>query len=90
MARTVMTSQKVPINGLAPSYTSVAVIADGFSFPNVPSNKILHIKNTGTGTATVTIQTPGKLGGVSLTAPNFTIAQAADKFVSAFDPAACN
>jgi hypothetical protein len=89
MARTVINRQDIVVTGLAPVY-SAGDLANGHQFDN-DGNTFLHVKNTGAGACTVTIQTYGKVGGASLT--NLTVVvpiTTGDRMIGPFDPTVFN
>lgn len=64
MARAVLSVQKVVPSGLQPVY-SAGDLANGHEFAN-DGNVFLHVKNTGGGACTVTVQTPATVGGMAI------------------------
>lgn len=64
MARAVLSVQKVVPSGLAPVYSAGNQV-DGHEFAN-DGNVLLHVKNTGGGACTVTVQTPAIVGGMAV------------------------
>ena len=82
---TALTVQKPGIAGLTPTYS--AADATGNTFPN-DGNTIVHIKNGGGSSITVTLPTPGKVAGVDIADPTVSIGAGAEKFIGPFDPRA--
>lgn len=89
MARAVLTVQKILPSGLAPSYAA-GNLADGHEFAN-DGNVFLHVKNTGGGACTVTVQTPTTFGGMALADASVSVpATTGDRMIGPFDPAYFN
>lgn len=89
MARTALTVQSAAISGLTPSYAA-GDLANGHEFVN-DGNTMLHVKNTGGGACTVTLQTPGKVAGVDISDPTVVVpATTGDKMIGPFDPTVFN
>lgn len=89
MARTALTVQPVSIAGLAPAYTA-ADQPNGHEFVN-DGNMLLHVKNTGGGACTVTLQTPAVVSGVAVSDPTVSVpATTGDRMIGPFDPTIFN
>lgn len=89
MPRTALTVQNISLSGLAPSYAA-ADATNGNNFAN-DGSVFLHVKNTGAGACTVTIQTPGKVAGVDIAEVTLSVpATSGDKMIGPFDPTVFN
>jgi hypothetical protein len=82
MARAALTLQSTTRSGLTASYSAATV--DGFAFDNEKHDVILHVKNGGAVSLTVTIQIPGNVDGEALPDKTVTINAGADKFIGPF------
>ncbi len=84
---TAITVQEIVVAGITPTYG--AADAAGNTVAN-DGNVFLHVKNSGVET-TLTITTPGTVGGVAIADPTVTIpATTGDKMVGPFDPTIFN
>lgn len=83
MARTALAVQPVVIAGLAASYS--AGNAEGHKVL-ASARHILHVKNGGGSSITVTVQTPVTVGGRAVAEDTVTIGAGADRFIGPFNP----
>lgn len=87
MARSALTVTEVGLAGA--QETLVAANVDGHSVAN-DGQTFLIVKNDGASSLTVTMQTPGKYQGVSLTNPTVMIAAGVTKLIKLPHPAVAN
>lgn len=78
MARTALTAQSVTSAGLTPSYAAANV--DGHSYQPT-AGRLLHVKNGGAGSITVTLPTPGTVDGLAVSDRTVTIGAGAEKLI---------
>lgn len=83
MARTAITAQVVTPAGIVPSYGAVDQ-ANGNAFDNVQGDRVLHVKNGGGVSLTVTILTPATLEGEEVAERTVTVAAGAEKIIGPF------
>lgn len=83
MARTVLTSQTTNRSGLTVSYTA-GDAANGHEFNNDGETKIVHVKNGGVGTLTITIPTPGTVDGLAIADRTVTVGAGVEMFIGPF------
>ena len=89
MARTALSVQTISVAGQTPSFTA-GDQPNGHEFQN-DGHMFLEVKNTGAGTCTVTIQTPGKVGGVEIADPTVIVPiTSGDKMIGPFEPTIFN
>jgi len=81
MARTALTVQDIVKTGLSPSYT--AANADGHSVANV-GDMLVHVKNGGAGSITVTCQTPAKQDGMDIAELQVAIPAGEERMIGSF------
>ena len=82
MARTQVAAQAASAAGLAPAYT--APIVDGDALPGGGDHAVLHVKNGGAGSLTVTVQTGTTTGGYAVADQTVTVPAGADRFIGPF------
>lgn len=72
MPRTALTAQSLASSGVTPTYAS----ADNTQGENFSNNgrRVLHVKNTGGGSCTVTIAIPATVDGIAATNRTVTVA----------------
>jgi hypothetical protein len=81
MAASTLTPQQVSDSGLQATYTAADV--NGHTFVS-GANKVLHVKNGGGAPITVTITTPGAVGGLAIADRTVSVTNATDKFIGPF------
>lgn len=85
MARGLLTVQFPDRAGITPSYAQTTV--DGTAFPNVGGVLLLHVKNSSGSISVVTVQTPGKVKGETITVRTVSVpATTGDKMIAFFPP----
>ena len=72
MARTALTAQSLTSVGMTPAYAS-ADNANGENFSN-NGRRVLHVKNTGGGSCTVTVAISATVDGIAATNRTVTVA----------------
>lgn len=80
MARTVLVAQPATDAGLTPVYTA-ADAANGMTYRLVP-HRVLHVKNGGGSSLTVTITTPLTVNGLAVADRTVTVAAGAETVIS--------
>jgi hypothetical protein len=80
MARTVLVAQPVTDAGLAATYVA-ADAANGMTYRLIP-HRLLHIKNGGGASITVTITTPLTVNGLAVADRTATVGAGTDQFFS--------
>lgn len=85
MPRTAITPLEITIAGVAPTFAP-ADNGNGMSFVN-DGNTLLEVKNTGGGACTVTLTTPGKVGGIDIVDPTVIVPiTTGDRIIGPFQP----
>lgn len=78
MARTALTAQSVTSGGLTATYSAANV--EGHSF-RLQGSRVLHVKNGGGSSVTVTVPTPGTVDGLAVADRTYTVAAAGETFI---------
>lgn len=82
MADVTLTPQNVDRDGITPSYTALNAVDTYHA--RITASTILHFKNTGASPSTVTLVTPGNVGGLAIQDPTVNVpATSGDVMVSA-------
>lgn len=74
----VLTAQALPLGGLQPTY---AAAAGGGDQAPVGEKLVLHVKNGDASSKTVTVATPGTVGGLAIADAAQTIPAAGEAFI---------
>ncbi|MBP5915863.1 hypothetical protein ACH3XX_42435 [Streptomyces scabiei] len=74
----VLTAQAMPLGGLQPTYANAA--GGGDQAP-VGEKLVLHVRNDDASSKTVTVVTPGTVGGLAIADATQTIPAGADAFI---------
>lgn len=83
MANTPVATQDAALGGLAPVYTAPNAV-DTFQIPN-DGRTLLHVKKSGAGACTVTLQTPGTVRGQAIADPTVVVpATTGDRMIGPF------
>ena len=88
MARTTLTKQQVLNTGLTPVF-SAGDSANGHNFVN-DGHQMIYVKNGGGSSINVTVNTVGKLAGLSLAAQVIAVPNAQERMFGPFDPTVFN
>lgn len=89
MAEVTLAVQAVNPSGVTPSYTSV--LTANTYLVNNNGNVLLHIKNAGASSCTVTIETPHTVGGLAIADKTVVVpATTGDVMIAAFPPGIYN
>lgn len=86
MPRTALTLQDISIAGLAPTY-SAGDAANGHTIAGADSDSFLHVKNTGGGACTVTLNATARIAGLALANQTVSVpATTGDKMIGPLRP----
>lgn len=76
-------TQQMSTSGVAATYSAVSA-SDTADISN--GRTFLHVKNAGASSDTVTISTPGTVGGLAIADLTVSVANGAEKFIGPLDP----
>lgn len=90
MARTAITVTTVSRTGIADPTEETADVANGMSLENNVGVAILHVRNSGAVSRTITFVTPGTVDGLAVADLVITVDAGAGKWVGPFDSSVYN
>lgn len=90
MADVTISLQKIVPTGLTPAFTGSLLTTNTYKVRN-NGNVVVQVKKSGAGDCTVTINTPGTVGGLAIAEQTVTVvATTGDKMIGPFPPSVYN